>query len=288
MMPPASVAGKSQGVAKLMRKVIGSPATLTGSAIILLLFSIAILAPLIAPFGANENTGEMLASPSWAHPFGTNIQGRDILSRIILGSRNSLGVAIPAVLLSLVIGIPVGLLSGFIGGFFDIITNRLFDIIFAFPTILFAIVLVAYVGASIENLVVIIAFLFAPRVAVVVRAPTLVVKEKEFVLAGRMFGAKTLWLLRKHVLPNIVGPILIEASLLFSTALLTEASLSFLGLGVQPPNPSWGADLGKGREFMELGVFQVLFPGLTIMLAVLGFNLLSDGLRDLLDPKNRK
>ncbi len=276
------------GPARFLRHVRRDPATAIGLVIVAALLLVAAFAPLIAPYGANENARVMLAAPSWQHPFGTNIQGRDLFSRVVLGSRNSLGVAFPSVLLAILAGLPLGMLSGFIGGRFDAVFIRLFDIIFALPTILFAIALVAYLGPSTRNLILTIAVLYTPRVAMVARAPTLAVRAREYVLAARMFGAGRGWILRMHVLPNIAAPMLVEASLLLSTALLTEASLSFLGLGIQPPEPSWGSDLGKGREFMELGTYQVLFPGLMIMLAVLGFNLLGDGLRDFFDPRIRK
>lgn len=273
---------------RFLRHLRRDPATLIGLTIVVTLILMALFAPLLAPYGANENVRVMLGEPSWAHPFGTNIQGRDLFSRVILGSRNSLGVAFPSVFLAVAIGLPIGMLTGFIGGRFDSVFIRIFDILFALPTILFAIAIVAYLGPSTRNLILTIAVLYIPRIAMVARAPTLSIKTREFVLASRMFGAGTLWTLRKHILPNIAAPILVEASLLLSTALLTEASLSFLGLGIQPPAPSWGADLGKGREFMELGAYQVIFPGLMIMLAVLGFNLLGDGLRDFFDPRIRK
>lgn len=274
--------------AGFLQQLRRDPALLVGLMIVAVLVVVAILAPWIAPYGANENVGTMLAAPSWEHPFGTNVQGRDLFSRVVLGSRNSLGVAFPSVALAIAIGLPVGMISGYVGGRFDSIFIRIFDIAFALPTILFAIALVAYLGPSTRNLILTIAVLYIPRVAMVARGPTLSVKTREFVLASRMFGGSVIWTLRRHVLPNIMGPILVESSLLLSTALLTEAALSFLGLGIQPPAPSWGADLGKGREFMELGVYQVMFPGLTIMMAVLGFNLLGDGLRDYFDPRIRK
>jgi peptide/nickel transport system permease protein len=273
---------------RFLRHVMRDPATLVGIVIVVLLLATAVFAPILAPYGPNENVRVMLAPPSWEHPFGTNVQGRDLFSRVILGSRNSLGIAIPAVLLAVAVGLPLGMLIGFKGGRFDSIFVRAFDILFALPTILFAIALVAYLGPSSRNLILTISILYIPRVAMVARAPTLSVKEREFVLAARMFGGGTFWTLRKHILPNIAAPVLVETSLLFSEALLTEAALSFLGLGIQPPNPSWGADLGRGREFMELGMYQVLFPGLMIMTAVIGFNLLGDGLRDFFDPRIRK
>ncbi len=287
--PPAvATSAPLSGFTRFRRHVRRDPATLVGLSIVTALILVAVFAPLIAPYGANENARVMLAAPSWQHPFGTNIQGRDIFSRVVLGSRNSLGVAFPSVILAIAVGLPIGMLSGFIGGRFDSLFIRLFDVVFALPTILFAVALVAYLGPSTRNLILTIAVLYIPRVAMVARAPTLSVRTREFVLASRMFGADAGWILRKHILPNIAAPMLVEASLLLSTALLTEAALSFLGLGIQPPEPSWGTDLGKGRQFMELGAYQVMFPGLMIMFAVLGFNLLGDGLRDFFDPRIRK
>ena len=273
---------------RFLRFLRRDPATLLGLVIVVALMAVAIFAPQIARYDANQNVGVILGAPSWQHPFGTNVQGRDLFSRVVLGSRNSLGVAFPSVFLAMFAGLPIGMLAGFIGGRFDSVVLRFFDILVAFPTILFAIALVAYLGPSTSNLVMTIAILSVPRVAMVARAPVLSLKTREFVLASRMFGSGIFWILRKHILPNIAAPILVEGSLLLSTSLLTEAALSFLGLGIQPPDPSWGADLGKGREFMELGAYQVLFPGLTIMIAVLGFNLLGDGLRDFFDPRIRK
>lgn len=287
-LAPAATQVETTTSRRFLRHLRRDPATLIGLVIVILLIAMALFAPFIAPYEANQRAGAMLAKPSWAHLFGTNFQGRDLFSRVVLGSQNSLAVAFPSVFLAVVVGLPIGMLVGFIGGRLDSIFLRLFDILFALPTILFAIALVAYLGPSLQNLILTIAVLYIPRVAMVARGPTLSVKSREFVLAATMFGSGRLRIVRKHILPNIMAPILVEASLLLSEALLTEAALSFLGLGVQPPNPSWGADLGKGRQFMELGIHQVIFPGVMIMIAVLGFNLLGDGLRDFFDPRIRK
>ena len=275
-------------LARFVRHLRHDAATSIGLVIVILLLLMAIFAPWIVPFGANENSGAMLTKPNWDHPFGTNIQGRDLFSRVILGSSNSLGIAFPSVAIAVFIGLPLGMAVGYRGGWLDSIAVRFFDVLFALPTILFAIALVAYMGPSTTNLILTIAVLYTPRVAMVARAPTLTIKQRDYVLASRMFGGSSFWAIRTHVLPNIAAPVLVESSLLLSEALLTEAALSFLGLGIQPPNPSWGADLGRGREFMELGIHQVLFPGLMIIVAVMGFNLLGDGLRDYFDPRIRK
>ena len=283
--PLAAGAPEDSAARRFLHHVRRDPATLIGLAVVLTLIGVALLAPWIAPYEANQNAGAILAGPGWDHPFGTNIQGRDLFSRVVLGSRNSLIVAFPSVALAVAVGLPTGMLVGFLGGRVDSVFLRLFDVLFALPTILFAIALVAYLGPSLQNLILTIAVLYIPRVAMVARGPTLSVKTREFVLAARSFGSGSARILRRHILPNITAPVLVESSLLLSEALLTEAALSFLGLGVQPPNPSWGADLGKGRQFMELGAHQVIFPGLMIMIAVLGFNLLGDGLRDFFDPR---
>ncbi len=279
---------EKSAAARFLQHLRRDPATMIGLVIVVALIVIAIFAPYIAAYEANQNAGVILATPSWDYPFGTNFQGRDLFSRVVLGSRNSLSVAFPSVLLAVAVGLPIGMLVGFVGGRIDSAFLRIFDILFALPTILFAIALVAYLGPSLQNLILTITVLYIPRVAMVARGPTLSVKSREFVTAGKMFGSGAARIVRKHILPNIMAPVLVESSLLLSEALLTEAALSFLGLGVQPPNPSWGADLGKGRQFMELGAHQVIFPGVMIMIAVLGFNLLGDGLRDFFDPRIRR
>ena len=202
----------------------------------------------------------MLAKPSWDYPFGTNIQGRDLFSRVVLGSRNSLIVAFPSVFLAVAIGLPLGMLVGYLGGYTDSVVLRVFDIMFALPTILFAIALVAYLGPSLPNLILTITVLYIPRVAMVARGPTLSVKTRDFVLAGKMFGARNARILRTHILPNIAAPVLVESSLLLSEALLTEAALSFLGLGVQPPNPSWGRISARGASSWNSAPTRSFFP----------------------------
>ena len=182
---------------------------LIGLVIVISLITVAIFAPQLALYGSNQSTGEILAKPSFEYPFGTNIQGRDLFSRVILGSRNSLGVAFPSVMIAVAIGLPLGMFSGYIGGAFDRLFVRLFDILFAMPTILFAIALVAYLGPSIRNLILTIAALYIPRVALVARAPTLTIKTREYVLAAKMFGSGTFRILRKHIFPNIFAPVVV-------------------------------------------------------------------------------
>jgi peptide/nickel transport system permease protein len=261
---------------------------LFGFAIVVGLILLAMLAPALAPYGANERLlDNILQRPNAAHIFGTDMQGRDILSRVIHGSRISLGVAFPAVALAILVGAPVGLMAGYFGGLLDLIVMRVFEILFGFPAILLAVSIVAVMGPSLPNLVLTIALLYIPSIAMVVRAPTLSLKNQEFVTAATMVGARHGRILVRHILPNVAAPIVVQASLLLSTALLTEAALSFLGIGAQPPTPSWGADLGRGRQYMLLGPWQVIFPGAAIMVAVLGFNLLGDALRDFFDPRIR-
>lgn len=264
-------------------------AMLLGHLLVLGAVAVAVFAPLLAPYDFNESfPNAILSKPSSLHLFGTDVQGRDIFSRVLYGSRVSLGVAFPAVLLSLLVGVPIGLAAGYLGGALDLVLMRIFDILFAFPTILLAIALVAVLGPSLRNLVLTIAILYIPCFAVVTRGPTLSLKTRDFVIAAVMSGAQNSRILLRHILPNVMASILVETSLRLSEALLAEAALSFIGLGAQPPTPSWGADLGRGRAYMLLGPWQVIFPGNAIMLAVLGFNLLGDGLRDFFDPRLRK
>lgn len=287
--PRQGSAPEMTGPQRFVRYLAKDPAMLLGLLIVIALGATAILSPVLAPYGANESALDaILQSPGATHIFGTDIQGRDVFSRVLHGSQVSLAVAFPAVLLAVLIGVPIGLATGYLDGPFDLIVMRLFDILFAFPAILLAVSLVAVLGPNMRNLILTIAILYIPRVAVVTRAPTLSVKAREFVTAAKMTGASGIRILIRHILPNVVAPILVEASLLLSVALLTESSLSFLGLGTQPPTPSWGSDLARGRQYMLLGPWQVIFPGIAIMLAVLGFNLLGDALRDYFDPRIRK
>jgi peptide/nickel transport system permease protein len=249
---------------------------------------VAVLAPQIIPHDIRRmNTQDVLAPPGGAYLFGTDEFGRDVFSRVIMGSRISLVVAFLSVLTALALGTTVGLAAGYYGGWWDGVSMRAMDIIFAFPAILLAIAIMAVLGTSLFNLVIAIGIVYTPQFARVARAATLTVRSLEFVDAARALGLGNVRIVGRHIIPNVLPPLIVQVSLSLSLAILSESALSFLGLGTQPPTPSWGNMLSQGRQFLELAPWNAVFPGLAIMTVVLGFNLLGDGLRDLLDPRLR-
>jgi len=229
-----------------------------------------------------------MAGPSWSLPLGADTFGRDLLSRIVFGAQLSLRVAVVSVAAALVAGSVLGLMAGYAGGWIDQAIMRSMDVLFAFPAVLLALGIVAALGPSANNVIIAIAVVYTPIFARVVRGPVLAIKEREFVEAARALGARASRILALHVLPNLLSVLIVQTSIALSWAVLTEASLSFLGLSAQPPAPSWGVMLNEGRQNLELAPHLAIFPGLAIMLAVLGFNLLGDGLRDVLDPRLRR
>ena len=258
----------------------------TGGGIVAGLVVVAVLAPVLAPRGPTDlNAGFEIKPPARAFPFGTDELGRDILSRVIYGARISLAAALGSVTLAAVAGVPLGTTIGFLGGAVDLVAMRLFDVLFAFPAILLAIALVAALGPSLPNLILTIAVLTMPQFAVLARGATLATKALEYVQAAIALGAPNRRIVLNHILPNVMPPMIVSATLNLSIVILIEAGLSFLGLGTQPPTPSWGGMISRGRQYMTIAPWLVVFPGLAIMLAVLGFNLLGDGLRETLDPR---
>jgi peptide/nickel transport system permease protein len=261
---------------------------MAGGVIVLVCIAIAVLAPLLAPYGPEEtHPNWKLFVPNEYFLFGTDEFGRDILSRIIFGARISLEVGLISVSLALALGASAGLLAGFLGGWLDGLTMRCMDVLFAFPAILLAIGIMAVLGTGIANAMLAIGIVYAPSFARLARASVLSLKEMEFVQAARVLGLGELAILGRHVVPNVLGPMIVQTSFSLSTAILTEASLSFLGLGTPPSIPSWGSMLSSSRRYVELDPWPAIFPGLAIMLLVLGFNLFGDGLRDVLDPRLR-
>ena len=250
----------------------------------------AIFAPTLAPYGPLRIApADRLQAPSVAHLLGTDNLGRDVLSRILYGGRTSLYVGTLTVLLGTVGGGLVGMISGYFGGKVDILTQRLLDAMQALPGLVFAMALMSVLGASTTNVVLAISVFIAPANARTMRSTVLQVKGQDFIQAARAVGAGNLRILIRHVLVNVVGTLTIIGSVTFASAILAEASLSFLGLGTPPPNPSWGGMLsGSGRDYMEVMPTLALFPGLAIVLTVLSFNLVGDALRDLVDPRTRK
>ncbi len=260
------------------------PTLVIGTLMILIAVVAAVMAPIIARTNPDTLTATMLGRPTASNWFGTDELGRDLFSRVIYAARVSLAVAFGAVGLAGIAGGALGIVSGYFGSWVDIVVMRILDILFAFPAILFAVSLVAALGPSVRNLILTIALLYTPRFARVARGPVLSVKERDFVTSARALGVGTGRIIRAHVLPNILSPLIVEMSLSLTIALLTEAALSFLGLGIQPPNPSWGGMISAARPYLLQAPWYVLFPGLAIMYCVLGFNLIGDGLHDALNP----
>ena len=269
-----------------MRRMLRNGSLLAGGLIVAALVAVALAAPWLAPYPPTRIfPGAEITPPGARFLLGTDEVGRDILSRVLHGARVSLGVAIPSVGLAALVGVTLGVALGYLGGASDLLAMRLFDVLFAFPPILLAIALVAALGPSAVNLVVTIAILTLPQFAVLARSATLALVPQDYVQAARALGASHWRVVGAHVLPNIAAPLAVQASLSLSIVILVEAALSFLGLGTQPPAPSWGGMLSRGRQYMTIAPWLVLAPGVAIMLAVLGFNLLGDAQRDLLDPR---
>jgi peptide/nickel transport system permease protein len=261
---------------------------MAGALAVLFCVLVAVVAPLLAPYPPDEtHPNWRLYPPNEYFLMGTDEFGRDILSRVIFGSRISLQVGVIAVGLALALGSLLGLIAGFYGSWIDNLVMRAMDILFAFPAILLAIAIMAMLGASITNAMIAIGIVYAPSFARLIRASVLSLKEREFVDAARVLGVSNAGILLRHVVPNLLAPLIVQATFSFSTAILTEAALSFLGLGTPPPTPSWGTMLSASRRYIELAPWPAIFPGLAIMIVVLGFNLFGDGLRDVLDPRLR-
>lgn len=261
-------------------------AALLGLIIILLLIFVAVFGKFLMPY--DPYTGELsqsLQSPSAAHLFGTDEQGRDIFSRVIDGTAISLRVGVIAVLIALSIGTVVGAICGYFGGKIDMFLMRIMDIILAFPSMLLAIAFMSALGKGIDKAVIAISIVTIPEYARIVRGCVLSLRESEYVEAAKVIGNNDFIIIFKHILPNILSPIIVRATLGISSAILDTAALGFLGLGVQPPLAEWGTMLGSGRSYFNNAPFLIIFPGLAITITVLAFNLLGDGLRDALDPK---
>ena len=277
--------GKWRVARRLMRS---QPLGTAGLVIILVLVFMAIFAPLLAPYDPTSIEGRSLRAPSSEHFFGTDDKGRDVLSRVIHGSRTSLEVGIIATFVGVVGGTLVGLLSGYFGGWIDTIFQRLMDSLQAFPTLILALIMVAVVGSSIVNLMVVVGIAIIPGVGRIIRGIVLSEKQNQYVEAARATGAGTGRIVFRHLLPNLAAPLIVIATSLLAAAILVEAALSFLGLGTPPPTPSWGGDLsGQARRYFTHAPWMAIFPGAAISLVVLGFNLLGDALRDVLDPRLR-
>ncbi len=271
----------------LFRKLLQNRAAVVGGVFIILLLVIALFPDLFATHHPTrfQNPANRFQPPSSEHWFGTDNLGRDIYSRVIHGTRVTLSVAFQSVFVGAVVGVSLGILAGYYGKWIDTIIMRLMDILLAFPGILLALAIVSALGPSLRNVIIAISIFSIPTFARIVRGSTLVVRDLEYIEAIRALGARDSKIIVQHVLPNVLSPIIVQATLYIATAILIASGLSFLGLGAQPPIPEWGLMLSAGRDFIWNAVHVSLFPGLAIMLAVLSFNLLGDGLRDALDPR---
>ncbi len=266
-----------------------NPLAVSGLALVTVLAAVALAAPLIAPYDPSAiDTFHILEPPSLAHPCGTDTLGRDCLSRLIYGARISLFVGFVAVGIATAVGTVLGAVAGFYGGWIDTAIMRLVDVMLCFPTIFLIMAVIAFLEPSIWNIMVVIGLTGWMGVARLVRAEFLSLKGRDFVLAARISGASNARILFSHILPNAIAPVLVAATLGVGNAILTESALSFLGIGVQPPTPSWGNMLTEGKDNLEIAWWLSLYPGLAILITVLGYNLLGEGLRDALDPRSRR
>ena len=283
-----AAAPRAEASSRLAVALVRNRAALAGILIVALFVLVAALADrLPLPNPLRMVPQDRMAGPSWTLPLGADTFGRSLLARLVHGARLSLEVAFASVLSALLAGSALGLLAGYAGGRIDQVLMRTMDVFFSFPAVLLALGIVAALGPHPANVILAIAVVYTPIFARVVRGPVLSLKEREFVEASRALGAPAGRIVGRHILPNLASVLVVQTSIALSWAILTEASLSFLGLSAQPPTPSWGAMLNEGRQNLELAPHLAVFPGLAIMLAVLGFNLLGDGLRDALDPRQR-
>lgn len=274
---------------KTLKRLLRNFAFTAGLLLTVSLIFVALAAPLLAPYDPDvQDTARRLEPPSKEHLLGLDDLGRDVLSRILFGARVSLRVGFSVVILASLVGVTLGAVSGYFGGAVDLIVMRICDILLAFPGILLSIALVAVLGPSLNNVIMALAITGWVGYARLVRGQVLKVREMEYITAARALGAKSPRVIVLHVLPNVINPVIVMATLGLAGAILAEAALSFLGLGVQPPTPSWGAMLTAGRRYLGLANHLAIFPGIAIMLAVMGLNFLGDGLIDALDPKYRK
>ena len=272
-----------------MRRILASPLGTAALVLLIVFCAIAVFAPVIAPYDPLvQDALSQAKAPNAAHLLGTDYLGRDVLSRVLFGARPSLAVGVASVALAILLGSTVGLLSGYLGGAFDLVTQRVVEIALTLPGLVLALALLAIIGSGSLSLVLAIALVLAPGIARVVRSTALTVATEDYIEAARAVGARDSRIIFRPVLPNAVATIIVLASLSLGNAILFEAALSFLGLGIQPPDPSWGNLLsGPARQYFEVAPWMAIFPGVAVSLAVLSFNLLGDTLRDVFDPRLR-
>lgn len=271
-----------------LRVLAANPLTVVSAAVIGIVVVLAVLAPWIAPYGVNAiDVSAQLQPPSAAHWFGTDELGRDVLSRVLLAAGTSLSIAAVAVTFALVAGVVLGVAAGYRGGWLDTVLMRVVDVMFAFPVLLLALAIVAIFQPGMVTTMIAIGIVYTPIFARIARASALSVRVSPFVQVSQTMGTPGLSIVLRHVLPNIAGPLVVQTSLSLAFAILSEAALSFLGLGIQPPAPSWGGMLFAAQGFLTQAWWMSVFPGAAIFVTALAFNLLGDGLRDVLDPRQR-
>lgn len=287
--PPAQTRLGLKASSRLARRLLASRGIVLGGSVLCIVCLVALASPLLAPYDPLGQHPELsLAEPSFGHPFGTDLLGRDVLSRVIVGSRQSLLVALAAISIALTIGTVVGLASGFYEGWVDLVLQRFIEILLAFPGLLLALAIVAVLGPGLGNAMIAVGISLIPSYARMVRASVLTVKHNAYVEAARVIGCGDVRVIGVHILPNVGVPILVLTTVAIAWAILIGASLSFLGLGAQPPFAEWGRDLSEGRNYLAVAWWVSTFPGLAILFTIISVNLLGDGLRDTLDPRLRQ
>jgi peptide/nickel transport system permease protein len=281
-------AAEERPSARAWRRLQQRRSAMVGLVVMVVLVLVAVFAPLIAPFDpAQQSWTAVRKPPSWQHWFGTDESGRDLFSRVVFGARASLLAGVISVSIALGVGVPIGLLAGYRGGWIDALVSRITDAMLACPFLILAIALAAFLGPSLTNAMIAIGVTATPIFVRLTRGQVMAVKVEDYVEAARAVGNSAVRIAFRHILPNILPALLVQATLAIATAIIAEASLSFLGLGQQPPAPSWGSMLNTAQRFLTNAPWMAIWPGLAIFLAVLSFNLLGDGLRDALDPKER-
>jgi peptide/nickel transport system permease protein len=270
------------------RLLAGNPVTVVSAAVLAIVVVVTVTAQWIAPFGINDvDVPNALRPPSGEHWFGTDELGRDVFSRVLVAVQASMRIAVVSVAFAVVVGVTLGVIAGYRGGWLDTVVMRIVDVMFAFPVLLLALAVVAILGPGVTTTILAIGIVYTPIFARVARASTLSVRVEPFVQVSRTMGTGNLYMLVRHILPNIAGPLIVQTSLSLAFAILSEAALSFLGLGIQPPQPSLGRMIFDSQGFVTLAWWMAVFPGAAIVVTVLAFNLLGDGMRDVLDPKQR-
>ncbi len=281
-LPPATGPGR-RALARLVRR----PPAMVALGVVVLFVLVAVFAPLVAPYDPLQTSWSAVRKvPSAAHLFGTDELGRDVLSRIVFGARASLLAGVVSVSISLALGVPIGLFAGYVGRWPDALISRLTDAMLATPFLILAIALAAFLGPSLTNAMIAIGISATPVFIRLTRAQVLAVKVEDYIEAARAIGSSHVQIAVRHVFPNVVPPLIVQATLAIAAAVIAEASLSFLGLGQQPPAPSWGSMLNTAKNYVDNAPWMAFWPGLSIFLLVLSFNLLGDGLRDALDPRH--